>query len=163
VGIAGVRHNVREESVYTGIADMDIIFINCSMHFVVLLHHVNTFPTSTDADTTRLAIDGALSLCSSDGDILGVRHGRLNHRVLKEGEKEAWNLIRRLRVSAWLKVGLDLAILPTREETVERIRPRLASYWPGRVRTQHGRISRSCARRQADARFRPCIVTQYGL
>ncbi|KAL5339900.1 hypothetical protein BJX70DRAFT_362797 [Aspergillus crustosus] len=64
-------------------------------------------PYSPEAPKSRAFIDKIFSLTGPDGGVVGGEDGISMQRPLKDGGREAWDMIRRLRQQAWQKAGLD--------------------------------------------------------
>jgi hypothetical protein len=90
------------------------------MHAVmIMLIDLYERPTSAEAPKSRAFVDKVFSLMGPDGGVAGGEDGIPRSRPLKDGGREAWDMLRRLREKAWLKAGLD---------------PKLV--WPEQVQTQ---------------------------
>jgi hypothetical protein len=85
---------------------------------VVLLKDLERDPTASDAVATRKLIDETIALCDTGGGVNSCTDGRTDawRRPLTEGGREAWDLIKKLRCTIFVKLGLDPDILPTREQ-----------------------------------------------
>ena len=68
-------------------------------------------PCSPEAYKSRAFIDRIMALCGPDGGVIGGEDGGSMFRPLKEGGREAWDMIRRLRQKAWQKAGLNHQML----------------------------------------------------
>lgn len=64
-------------------------------------------PYSAEAPKSRAFIDKIFSLSGPDGGVVGGEDGVSTQRPLKDGGREAWDMIRRLRQKAWQRAGLD--------------------------------------------------------
>lgn len=64
-------------------------------------------PYSPEAPKSRAFIDKIFSLSGPDGGVVGGEDGVSTQRPLKDGGREAWNMIRRLRQKGWQRAGLD--------------------------------------------------------
>lgn len=64
-------------------------------------------PYSPEAPKSRAFIDKIFSLSGPDGGVVGGEDGVSTQRPLKDGGREAWDMIRRLRHKAWQRAGLD--------------------------------------------------------
>lgn len=64
-------------------------------------------PYSPEAPKSRAFIDKIFSLSGPDGGVVGGEDGVSTQRPLKDGGREAWDMIRRLRQKAWQRAGLD--------------------------------------------------------
>lgn len=73
-------------------------------------------PYSPEAPRSRAFIDRILAISGPDGGVVGGEDGISTQRPLKDGGREAWDMIRRLRQKAWQKAGLNPRILWTEEE-----------------------------------------------
>lgn len=74
---------------------------------MVMLIDLYERPHSPDAPKSRGFIDKIFSLTGPDGGVVGGEDGISTQRPLKDGGREAWDMIRRLRHKAWQKAGLD--------------------------------------------------------
>lgn len=72
-------------------------------------------PTSPEAPKSRAFIDKIFSLSGPDGGVVGGEDGVTTSRPLKDGGREAWDMMRRLREKAWQKAGLDPQVLWTEQ------------------------------------------------
>ncbi|KAJ5318519.1 hypothetical protein N7476_004939 [Penicillium atrosanguineum] len=90
---------------------------------MVLLKDFERDPTASDAVATRRLIDETVALCDTGGGVNST-DGRTDarRRPLIEGGREAWDLIRKLRGTVYVKLGLDPDILPTREQVTDLAR-----------------------------------------
>ncbi len=70
-------------------------------------------PHSAEAPRSRAFIDQIFALSGPDGGIVHGEDGISVQRPLREGGREAWDMLRRLRQKAWQKAGLDPDILWT--------------------------------------------------
>lgn len=70
-------------------------------------------PNSPEAPKSRAFIDKVFSLSGPDGGVVGGEDGIYASRPLRDGGREAWDMMRRLREKAWLKAGLQPEILWT--------------------------------------------------
>ena len=75
-------------------------------------------PYSPEAIKSRAFIDRILALSGPDGGVVGGEDGVFLQRPLKDGGREAWDMIRRLRQKAWQKVGLNPQILWTEQDQI---------------------------------------------
>lgn len=92
-------------------------------------------PTSPEAPKSRAFIDRIFSLSGPDGGVVGGEDGVSTARPLKDGGREAWDMMRRLREKAWLKVGLDPGVLWTEQAQAQaQARARVQSAGHGKVR-----------------------------
>ena len=76
-------------------------------------------PHSVEAPRSRAFIDKIFSMASPDGGIVSGENGVSVQRPLREGGREAWEMLRKLRERAWQKAGLDPDILWTEEEQIK--------------------------------------------
>lgn len=70
-------------------------------------------PNTPEAPISRAFIDQIFSLSGPDGGVVGGEDGITTARPLKDGGREAWDMMRRLREKAWQKAGLDPKVLWT--------------------------------------------------
>lgn len=64
-------------------------------------------PYSPEASVSRGFVDQILSLSGPDGGVVSGGDDIFTQRPLRNGGREAWGMIRRLRQKAWQKAGLD--------------------------------------------------------
>lgn len=76
-------------------------------------------PYSPEASRSRAFIDKIFSLTGPDGGVVGGEDGISTQRPLKDGGREAWDMIRRLRQKAWQKAGLDPHQLWTEQAQIQ--------------------------------------------
>jgi hypothetical protein len=76
-------------------------------------------PYSPEASKSRAFIDSILALSGPDGGVVGGEDGVSTQRPLKDGGREAWDMIRRLRQKAWQKAGLDPQMLWTEQDQIQ--------------------------------------------
>jgi hypothetical protein len=76
-------------------------------------------PNSVEAPRSRALIDKVFSLASPDGGIVNSEDGVSVQRPLREGGREAWDMMRRLRQKAWQRAGLDPDILWTEQDQIQ--------------------------------------------
>lgn len=76
-------------------------------------------PYSPEAYKSRAFIDRILALSGPDGGVVGGEDGISTLRPLKDGGREAWDMIRRLRQKAWQKAGLNPEMLWTEKGQIE--------------------------------------------
>lgn len=76
-------------------------------------------PYSSEASKSRAFIDRILALSGPDGGVVGGEDGISTQRPLKDGGREAWDMIRRLRQKAWQKAGLDPQMLWTEQDQIQ--------------------------------------------
>ncbi|KKA19782.1 C6 transcription factor [Rasamsonia emersonii CBS 393.64] len=74
---------------------------------MIMLIDLYERPNSPQASRSRAFIDKIFSLSGPDGGVVGGEDGITTARPLKDGGREAWDLMRRLREKAWRKAGLD--------------------------------------------------------
>lgn len=75
-------------------------------------------PHSPEASKSRAFIDRILALSGPDGGVVGGEDGISTQRPLKDGGREAWDMIRRLRQKAWQKAGLNPRMLWTEKDQI---------------------------------------------
>lgn len=75
-------------------------------------------PYSPEASRSRAFIDRILALSGPDGGVVGGEDGISTQRPLKDGGREAWDMIRRLRQKAWQKAGLNPRMLWTEKDQI---------------------------------------------
>ncbi|QSS65066.1 C6 transcription factor [Histoplasma capsulatum] len=80
-------------------------------------------PQTAEAPKSRAFIDKIFSLSGPDGGVVGGEDGISTSRPLRDGGREAWDMLRRLREKAWLKAGLDPSVLWTEQAQAEARRP----------------------------------------
>lgn len=75
----------------------------------ILLIDLYERPNSPQALRSRAYVDKIFSMVGPDGGVVGGEDGEgvTTHRPLKDGGREAWEMMRRLREKAWQKAGLD--------------------------------------------------------
>jgi hypothetical protein len=76
-------------------------------------------PYSPEASRSRAFIDRILALSGPDGGVVGGEDGVSTPRRLKDGGREAWDMIRRLRHKAWQKAGLNPRMLWTEQDQIQ--------------------------------------------
>ncbi|KAJ5746877.1 uncharacterized protein N7511_008573 [Penicillium nucicola] len=76
-------------------------------------------PHSPEASRSRAFIDRILALSGPDGGVVGGEDGVSTQRPLKDGGREAWDMIRRLRQKAWQKAGLNPSMLWTEQDQIQ--------------------------------------------
>ncbi|KAL4977395.1 fungal-specific transcription factor domain-containing protein [Aspergillus desertorum] len=74
---------------------------------MIMLIDLYERPYSPEAPKSRAFVDKIFSLTGPDGGVVGGEDGVSTQRPLKDGGREAWDMIRRLRQQAWQKAGLD--------------------------------------------------------
>ncbi len=75
-------------------------------------------PHSAEAPRSRAFIDQVFALSGPDGGIVHGEDGVSVQRPLREGGREAWDMLRRLRQKAWQKAGLDPDVLWTEKAQI---------------------------------------------
>ena len=85
---------------------------------MIMLVDLYERPTSTEAPRSRALIDKIFSLSGPDGGIVSGEDGVTVQRPLREGGREAWDMLRRLRDKAWQRAGLDPNVLWTEDDQV---------------------------------------------
>lgn len=75
-------------------------------------------PHSAEAPRSRAFIDQVFALSGPDGGIVHGEDGISVQRPLREGGREAWDMLRRLRQKAWQKAGLDPDVLWTEKAQI---------------------------------------------
>ncbi|ODH13359.1 hypothetical protein ACO22_07337 [Paracoccidioides brasiliensis] len=80
-------------------------------------------PQTVEAAKFRAFIDKIFSLSGPDGGVVGGEDGISTSRPLRDGGREAWDMMRRLREKAWLKAALDPSVLWTEKAQAEAQRP----------------------------------------
>lgn len=86
---------------------------------MVMLIDLYERPYSVEAPKSRAFIDKIFSLTGPDGGVVGGEDGISTQRPLKDGGREAWDMIRRLRQKAWQKAGLDPQKLWTEQAQIQ--------------------------------------------
>lgn len=86
---------------------------------MVMLIDLYERPHSPEAPKSRAFIDKIFSLTGPDGGVVGGEDGISTQRPLKDGGREAWDMIRRLRHKAWQKAGLDPHRLWTEQAQIQ--------------------------------------------
>ncbi|PLN86667.1 Zn(II)2Cys6 transcription factor [Aspergillus taichungensis] len=86
---------------------------------MIMLIDLYERPRSPEAPKSRAFIDKIFSLTGPDGGVVGGEDGISTQRPLKDGGREAWGMIRRLRQKAWQKAGLDPHMLWTEQAQVQ--------------------------------------------
>lgn len=86
---------------------------------MIMLIDLYERPNSPEAPRSRAFIDQVFSLSGPDGGVVGGEDGVSVQRPLREGGREAWMMLRRLREKAWQKAGLDPAMLWTEQDQIE--------------------------------------------
>ncbi|KAI2689938.1 transcriptional regulator family: Fungal Specific TF [Penicillium roqueforti] len=78
------------------------------MHaMMIILIDLYERPYSPEASVSRGFVDQILSLCGPDGGVVSGGDDIFTQRPLRNGGREAWGMIRRLRQQAWQKAGLN--------------------------------------------------------
>ncbi|KAK2762312.1 hypothetical protein FQN54_001322 [Arachnomyces sp. PD_36] len=83
---------------------------------MIMLIDLYERPNSPEASKSRALIDKIFSLSGPDGGVVGGEDGITTQRPLRDGGREAWDMIRRLREKAWQKAGLDPDVLWTEQD-----------------------------------------------
>ncbi|OJD19564.1 hypothetical protein AJ78_00421 [Emergomyces pasteurianus Ep9510] len=90
---------------------------------MIMLIDLYERPQTTEAPKSRAFIDKVFSLSGPDGGVVGGEDGISTSRPLRDGGREAWDMMRRLREKAWLKAGLDPGVFWTEQAQAEAQRP----------------------------------------
>ncbi|CAI7578741.1 unnamed protein product [Penicillium discolor] len=78
------------------------------MHaMMIILIDLYERPYSPEASVSRGFVDQILSLSGPDGGVVSGGDDIFTQRPLRNGGREAWGMIRRLRQKAWQKAGLN--------------------------------------------------------
>lgn len=85
---------------------------------MIMLVDLYERPTSIEAPRSRAFIDQIFAMSGPDGGIVSGEDGVTVQRPLREGGREAWDLLRKLREKAWRKAGLDPNVLWTEESQI---------------------------------------------
>ncbi|OQE40808.1 hypothetical protein PENCOP_c005G08980 [Penicillium coprophilum] len=85
---------------------------------MIMLIDLYERPYSPEASKSRAFIDSILALSGPDGGVVGGEDGVSTQRPLKDGGREAWDMIRRLRQKAWQKAGLNPQMLWTEQDQI---------------------------------------------
>lgn len=86
---------------------------------MIMLIDLYERPYSPEASKSRAFIDRILALSGPDGGVVGGEDGVSSQRPLKDGGREAWDMIRRLRQKAWQKAGLNPQMLWTEQDQIQ--------------------------------------------
>ncbi|KAJ5998118.1 hypothetical protein N7499_005503 [Penicillium canescens] len=86
---------------------------------MIMLIDLYERPHSPEASKSRALIDRILALSGPDGGVVGGEDGVSTQRPLKDGGREAWDMIRRLRQKAWQKAGLNPQMLWTEQDQIQ--------------------------------------------
>ncbi|KAL4762699.1 putative C6 transcription factor [Aspergillus foveolatus] len=86
---------------------------------MIMLIDLYERPYSPEAPKSRAFVDKIFSLTGPDGGVVGGEDGVTTQRPLKDGGREAWDMIRRLRQQAWQKAGLDPQKLWTEQAQIQ--------------------------------------------
>lgn len=86
---------------------------------MIMLIDLYERPYSPEASKSRAFIDRILALSGPDGGVVGGEDGVSTQRPLKDGGREAWGMIRRLRQKAWQKAGLNPEMLWTEQDQIQ--------------------------------------------
>jgi hypothetical protein len=73
-------------------------------------------PYSPEASVSRGFVDRILSLSGPDGGVVSGGDDIFTQRPLRNGGRQAWDMIRRLRQKAWQKAGLNPQMLQTGQD-----------------------------------------------
>ncbi|EEH16047.2 hypothetical protein PABG_06134 [Paracoccidioides brasiliensis Pb03] len=90
---------------------------------MIMLIDLYERPQTVEAAKFRAFIHKIFSLSGPDGGVVGGEDGISTSRPLRDGGREAWDMMRRLREKAWLKAGLDPSVLWTEKAQAEAQRP----------------------------------------
>lgn len=90
---------------------------------MIMLIDLYERPHSSEAPHSRTLIDTIFSLSGPDGGVVGGEDGVSTARPLRDGGREAWRMMKRLREKAWLKAGLDPNVLWTGTATRTGMKP----------------------------------------
>ncbi|OAX79804.1 hypothetical protein ACJ72_05876 [Emergomyces africanus] len=90
---------------------------------MIMLIDLYERPQTAEAPKSRAFIDKIFSLSGPDGGVVGGEDGISTSRPLRDGGREAWDMMRRLREKAWLKAGLDPGVFWTEQAQAEAQRP----------------------------------------
>lgn len=89
------------------------------MHAVmIMLVDLYERPHSAEAPISRAYIDKVFLISAPDGGIVSGEDGMTVQRPLREGGREAWDMLKRLREKAWQRAGLDPDVLWTEEDQI---------------------------------------------
>ncbi|KAF5016397.1 hypothetical protein F66182_11932, partial [Fusarium sp. NRRL 66182] len=86
---------------------------------MIMLIDLYERPSSPEALRSRAFIDKIFSISGPDGGVVGGEDGVTTARPLKDGGREAWDMMRRLREKAWQKAGLDPQQLWTEQAQIQ--------------------------------------------
>ncbi|KAJ5764791.1 hypothetical protein N7520_004350 [Penicillium odoratum] len=86
---------------------------------MIMLIDLYERPYSPEASRSRAFIDRILAISGPDGGVVGGEDGISTQRPLKDGGREAWDMIRRLRQKAWQKAGLNPKLLWTEQDQIQ--------------------------------------------
>lgn len=86
---------------------------------MIMLVDLYERPSSIEASRSRAFIDAVFAISGPDGGIVSGEDGVTVQRPLREGGREAWDLLRKLREKAWRKAGLDPSVLWTEETQIQ--------------------------------------------
>lgn len=96
-----------------------VILLDHAHHiYRIMLIDLYERPHSPEAPKSRALIDRILALSGPDGGVVGGEDGISTQRPLKDGGREAWDMIRRLRQKAWQKAGLNPRMLWTEKDQI---------------------------------------------
>uniref|UniRef100_A0A093V889 Putative transcriptional regulatory protein n=1 Tax=Talaromyces marneffei PM1 TaxID=1077442 RepID=A0A093V889_TALMA len=86
---------------------------------MIMLIDLYERPSSPEALRSRAFIDKIFSISGPDGGVVGGEDGVTTARPLKDGGREAWDMMRRLREKAWQKAGLNPQQLWTEQAQIQ--------------------------------------------
>ncbi|EED22337.1 C6 transcription factor, putative [Talaromyces stipitatus ATCC 10500] len=86
---------------------------------MIMLIDLYERPNSPEALRSRAFIDKIFSISGPDGGVVGGEDGVTTARPLKDGGREAWDMMRRLREKAWQKAGLNPKQLWTEQAQIQ--------------------------------------------
>lgn len=86
---------------------------------MIMLIDLYERPNNPQALRSRAFIDKIFSISGPDGGVVGGEDGITTARPLKDGGREAWDMIWRLREKAWQRAGLDPKQLWTEQAQVQ--------------------------------------------
>ncbi|EEP78092.1 predicted protein [Uncinocarpus reesii 1704] len=86
---------------------------------MIMLIDLYERPNTPEAPISRAFIDKIFSLSGPDGGVVGGEDGISTARPLKDGGREAWDMMRRLREKAWQKAGLNPKVFWTEQAQVQ--------------------------------------------
>ncbi|EAW07161.1 putative C6 transcription factor [Aspergillus clavatus NRRL 1] len=115
---------------------------------MIMLIDLYERPYSSEASKSRAFIDKVFSLSGPDGGVVGGEDGVTTQRPLKDGGREAWDMIRRLRQQAWQKAGLDPQKLWTEQAQIQAGVPSTPTEYSSASSTQAPAITPLNSRKQ---------------